>query len=274
MTARVIAIANRKGGVGKTTTAVNVAAELADRGRRILLIDMDPQGHAGLGVGVVRTKTEAAVHHLFRPQGIDLGTAVRPSCVPGIDVLPAEADFQVHEAVNDPLRLIRGLAAFGNRYDEIVIDTSPTIDITTLAALAAADHVLIPTQLQYLAYDGVLRFSSILLKVATLLNPRFSGLAVVPIQIDMRTNIQRVVLAKLLMNFGPKRIFRGIRTDVALAEAFGARTPVRLYRPSARGAADYALLADDILTFWRGEPPLPDARVLEEAQAPVLEPAF
>jgi chromosome partitioning protein len=273
MTARVIAIANRKGGVGKTTTAVNVAAELAIRGRRTLLIDMDPQGHAGLGVGVVRAKAEPAVHHLFRPQSVDLRTVVRPSCIAGVDVLPAEADFQVHEAVNDPLRLIRGLATLGRPYDEIVIDTSPTIDITTLAALAAADHVLIPTQLQYLAYDGVLRFSSILLKVATMLNPRFRGLAVVPVQIDVRTNIQRVVLAKLLMNFGPKRIFRGIRTDIALAEAFGARTPVRHYRPNTRGAADYALLTDDILTFWRGEPPRGDTEV-PEAEARVLEPAL
>lgn len=272
MAARVIAIANRKGGVGKTTTAVNVAAELASRGRRILLIDMDPQGHAGLGVGVVRTKSEHAVHHLFRQQGVDLGTVVRPSCVAKVDVLPADADFQVHEAVNDPLRLIRGLATLGDAYDEIVIDTSPTIDITTLAALAAAQHVLIPTQLQYLAYDGVLRFSSILLKVATLMNPRFCGLAVVPVQLDVRTNIQRLVLAKLLMNFGPKRIFRGIRTDVALAEAFGARMPVRNYRPHARGAADYALLANDILSFWCGEPPASKVAILK-ADAPLLEPA-
>lgn len=273
MAARIIAIANRKGGVGKTTTAVNVAAELASRGRRILLIDMDPQGHAGLGVGVVRTKSEPAVHHLFRPQGIDLGAVIRPSCIAGIDVLPAEADFQVHDAVNDPLRLIRGLASFGQAYDEIVIDTSPTIDITTLAALAAAQHVLIPTQLQYLAYDGVLRFSSILLKVATLLNPRFCGLAVAPVQIDVRTNIQRVVLAKLLMNFGPKRIFRGIRSDIALAEAFGARAPVRNYRPHSRGAADYALLTNDILSFWCGETSAPEAQAAD-AEAPALESAI
>lgn len=250
MAAHVIAIANRKGGVGKTTTAVNVAAELAGRGHKILLVDLDPQGHAGIGLGVTRAKSEPAVHHLFSSQGIDLRSAVKPSSIDGIDVLPAAHDFQVHEAVNDPLRLVRGLATLGEAYDEIIIDTSPTIDITSLAALAAAQHVLIPTQLQYLAYDGVLRFSSVLLKVATKLNQRFRGLAIVPIQIDVRTNIQRLVLAKLLMNFGPKRIFRGIRSDVALAEAFGAGTSVRHYRPNSRGAADYALLTNDILSFW------------------------
>jgi len=250
MTPHVIVVANRKGGVGKTTTAVNVAAELALREKKVLLIDLDPQGHATLGVGVARSNSELAVHHLFRPQGVDLRSALKASCIGGIDVLPAQHDFQVHEAVNDPLRLARGLSDLGRAYDLIVVDTSPTVDITSLAALASADHVLIPTQLHHLAYDGVVRFSSVLLKVATTLNPRFRGLAVVPIQIDMRTNIQRHVLAKLLQNFGPKRIFRGIRSDIALAEAFGSGTTIQHYRPNSRGAADYALLTNDILSFW------------------------
>ena len=248
MNARVIAVANRKGGFGKTTTAVNVAAELGSRGRRVLVVDLDPQGHAGLGLGVVATRNEPSVHQIFRNNPIDLATAVKSSDVANVDVLPSERDFQVHDSVNDPLRLARGLAVLSERYDEIVIDTSPTVDVSTVAALAAADHVLIPTQLQHLAQDGVVRFSNVLLRVATALNRRFADLAIVPIQIDVRINLQRTVLAKLIKDFGHKRIFRGIRTDVALAEAFGSRTAVRYYRPQSRAAADYGFLTDDIVT--------------------------
>ncbi len=250
MSARVIAVANRKGGVGKTTTAVNVAAELGSRGRRVLVVDLDPQGHAGLGLGVVAARSEPSVHQIFRDVPVDLAAAVKVSDVANVDVLPAEREFQVHDSVNDPLRLARGLSALSERYDEIVIDTSPSVDVTTVAALAASDHVLIPTHLQHLSYDGVVRFSSVLLRVATVLNRRFADLAIVPVQIDVRINLQRIVLAKLVKEFGHRRIFRGIRTDVSLAEAFGSKTAVRYYRPHSRAAADYAFLTDDIVSFW------------------------
>jgi chromosome partitioning protein len=251
MAAHVIAVANRKGGVGKTTTAVNVAAELAERGRRILLVDLDPQGHAGLGLGVAAAKGEPAVHQLFRRDPIQLANAVKVSNCVGLDVLPAERDFQVHEATNEPLRLAAALLSFNDIYDDIIIDTPPTVDVTLLSALAAAHHVLIPMQLQHLAYDGIVRFSQVLFKVATALNRRFTGLAIVPIQIDVRITMQRVILAKLIKDFSDKRIFHGIRTDVALAEAFGSNTAVRHYRPQSRAATDYALLTDDILSFWQ-----------------------
>jgi chromosome partitioning protein len=248
--ARVIAVANRKGGVGKTMTAVNVAAELAARGRRVLLVDLDPQGHAGLGLGVIVRKGEPSVHQVFRQSSIDIGAAIKKSELYGIHVLPAERNFQIHDALNEPLRLSRALQKVSDCYDEIIIDTSPSIDVTSVAALAMAHHVLIPTQLQHLAYDGIVLFCEGLFKVVTTFNPKFSGFAIVPIQIDMRLILQRIILVELLKKFGTKRIFRGIRADIAVAEAFGAKTVVRNYRPASRAAKDYALLCDDILSFW------------------------
>ena len=251
MTARVIAVANRKGGVGKSTTVVNVAAELGSRGRRVLVVDLDTQGHASLGLGVVARTAEPGAHGVFRDPPLQLASAIRDSEVDGVHVLPPEIDFQFDGVRGEPLRLARALSQVADAFDDIVIDTSPAIDLAMVAALAAADRLLIPTQLQHLAYDGVNRFAKVLLKVATLLNRSLVDFAVVPIQVDMRVTLQRFVLAKLLNEFGHGRIFRGIRTDVALAKSFGSRTAVRYYRPQSRGAADYAFLTDDILTHWR-----------------------
>jgi chromosome partitioning protein len=250
MVARVVAVANRKGGVGKTTTAVNVAAELASRGRRVLVVDLDSQGHASLGLGVAPACAGAGAHAVFRDSRLDLEAAIQTSESCRLDVLPPERELQSADYGSDPLRLARALAPVAARYDDIVIDTSPAVDFAMVAALAAADRLLIPTHLQHLAYDGVSKFARVLFSVTTRLNRNLVDFAVVPVQVDMRVNLQRVVLAQLLADFGRPRIFRGIRSDVALAESFGSRTAVRYYRPQSRGAADYAGLTDDILSFW------------------------
>jgi len=250
MPCRAIAIANCKGGTGKTTTSVNLAAELACLGRRVLLVDMDPQGQSGLGFGISAERQAATAHHVFRERGVDVAGAIRHSRVERVDILPADRDFRIHSVSDDPHRLADALAGLGPRYDVILIDTPPAADMPLVAALAAAQCVLVPTQLSHLAHDGLVQFSRLFFKVATSINPDLSAFAIVPIQMDMRTHLQQVILARLLIDFGPQRIFRGIRSDISLAEAFGSGGPVRDYRPAARGAADYRLLAQDVLRFW------------------------
>jgi chromosome partitioning protein len=249
MHGQVIAVANCKGGTGKTTTAVNLAAELAHQGRRILLIDLDPQGHAGLGFGVVAER-EATVHQVFRRRDVDFAASIRRSDVEGVDVLAADSTFRIRDAADDPHRLGQALAPLKGRYDNVVIDTPPSADLPLIAALACADCVLVPTQLQHLAHHGLTQFARLFFGVATKLNANLKSFAIVPIQVDIRMHLQQSILAKLLQDYGPEKIFRGIRTDISLAEAFGSGCPVRYYRPAARGAIDYGLLAKDVDTFW------------------------
>jgi chromosome partitioning protein len=246
--ARILAVANCKGGCGKTTTAVNVAAELAARGWRTLLVDLDPQGHSTLALGA-RGQARASAHDLLR------GKLVGPADVlqrAGVDLLAADPDYRAPSPAPRARALAEALAPLAACYEVVVLDTPPALDLPLIAALAAAHHALTPTQLTPLARDGVSRFAQAYFHVSMEINPQLGAFGIVPVQVDLRTRVQQVALARLIADFGPGRLFPLVRCDTALAEAFDRAEPIRVFRPSSRGAEDYARLTERIVADWLG----------------------
>lgn len=180
MSARILAVANRKGGTAKTTTTVNLAAALGARGLRVLLVDLDTQGHAGLGFGVRAAPGQPTVHDVFRGGGAAITRGIRSTAVPNVDVLPADRAFAGPDGPVAPLGLAAALKPLSEAYRVTLIDTAPTADALLINALASAHHVLVPTQLHHLSVDGVGQFARSFFRVATTLNPELRGLSILP----------------------------------------------------------------------------------------------
>jgi chromosome partitioning protein len=247
VTAKTLAIANKKGGTGKSTMTVNLAAELGARGYRVLVVDTDPQGHAGLGFGISARDEARSVHRVFHSRHPDLTDAICTTSEPGVDVLPADRHFDGQVQIGDPRCLARALDRIKPRYDVVLIDTPPAAANITVCVLMAADGVMVPTVLDYLALDGVRQFARAYHQVVLKLKATLLGLAIAPMMIDFRSNMQKQVLADLQLGFGGGQMMRGVRTDVSAAEAFSVSQPVRRYRINSRAAEDFRAVADDVI---------------------------
>ncbi len=251
--ARVVAIANQKGGVAKTTTAVNLGACLALAGRRVLLVDIDPQGNATSGLGIERAHLSSCVYDLLLDKA-PAASLVLETQVSNLEVLPATLNLAGAEIelVNLPqreARLRRGLAPLREEYDYILIDCPPSLGLLTVNALTAADYVLIPIQCEYYALEGLGQLIRTIQMVRQYLNPSLEIGGVLLTMFDARTNLSLQVVEEVKEYFGDKVFRTIIPRNVRLSEAPSHGKPVVLYDPRSRGALLYKELAEEVIEY-------------------------
>lgn len=248
--ARTIAIANQKGGVGKTTTAINLCASLARAGQRSLLVDMDPQGNATVGSGLAMREITRGIYEVLL-NNCAAADAVVP-CEGGYDVLPshpnlAGAQVEITALAKRDFLLARALAPVDANYDVIIIDCPPALNVLTVNALTAAREVLIPVQCEYYALEGLTSLMETIGLVGRGLNPELKVLGLVRTMADMRTSLAVEVDEQLRAHF-PARLFRTvIPRNVRLAEAPSYGLPVLQYDRGCAGAQAYLALASEVL---------------------------
>lgn len=249
MSTPIIAIANQKGGVGKTTTTVNLSAALAERKKRVLLVDLDPQGNATSGLGIEKTPGGSVYESLLSDR--PLAELVRPTATPRLDVVPSEldlagAEIDVARADNylQRLNMALGPVAAAGTHDYVLLDCPPSLGILTMNALCTADGLLVPMQCEYYALEGI----SVILDLVRRLResgaaPRLALEGIVMTMYDMRTNLSQQVVAEIRTHFPDKIYDALIPRSVRLAEAPSHGVPIFAYDPDCTGAAAYRQLA-------------------------------
>jgi chromosome partitioning protein len=250
-TARVIAVANQKGGVGKTTTAINVSASLAAAEKRVLLIDSDPQGNSTSGVGIDRAGLSASIYDFF--SGVmGLKETVLPTIVPNLGIVPSRVELfgAEVELVGRPGRetvLKEGIATLLDEYDYVIIDCPPALGLLTINALTAAHTVLIPVQCEYYALEGLSQLLHTLDLVRESLNPGLGIEGILLTMHDIRNNLSRQVEDEIRRHFGDKVYQTMIPRNVSLSEAPSFGKPILMYDIRSKGAQSYLGLAREVL---------------------------
>ncbi|WRS29759.1 AAA family ATPase [Actinomycetaceae bacterium MB13-C1-2] len=256
--ARVIAVCNQKGGVGKTTTAINLAAALAEYGRKVLIVDFDPQGAASVGLGINALDLDTTVYDLLLDPKNDVHAAVHHTRLPNLDVLPANIDLSAAEVqlVNEVAResaLARVIRPLLDDYDVILIDCQPSLGLLTVNALTAAHGVLVPVATEFFALRGVALLVETIETVRDRINPRLKIDGIVPTLVDSRTLHSREVLDRLHEAFGDLIYQTTINRTVKFPDASVATEPIITYAPEHQGAKAYLQLAREMVQ--RGEVP-------------------
>jgi chromosome partitioning protein len=245
-----IACANQKGGVGKTTTVVNLAAYLALAGDRVLVVDLDPQGNATSGFGIERAGLEATLYDVILGETA-LVDVIQPTAVAGCSIVPASvslagAEVELAGADRRERRLAAILDHRSDDYDYVLIDCPPSLGLLTVNALTASDSVLIPTQCEYYALEGLSQLIATLNLVRDNLNPALEIKGVVLTMYDARTNLSSDVAAEVRRHLGPAVFDTVIPRSVRLSEAPSFGLPIALYRADSRGAIAYSELAREL----------------------------
>jgi chromosome partitioning protein len=249
--ARVVAITNQKGGVGKTTTAINLSAELARRGKRVLLVDVDPQGNATTGIGIEKSSVEHCIYDVII-KSLPLERIIRPSGVPNLWLAPstlnlAGAEIELVSAMSRELRLRKALEPVLPQYEHVLIDCPPSLGLLTLNAMSSADALIVPIQAEYFALEGLGQLTAVIELVHRHLNPKVHILGVLVTMFDGRTNLATQVVDEVERYFPGLVLRTRIPRSIRLSEAPSHGAPITVFDPKGKGAAAYAALAEEVL---------------------------
>jgi len=252
---RVLAVSNQKGGVGKTTTAINLGTALAAIGEKVLIVDMDPQGNASTGLGVPRETRRVTIYDVI-VDGRSVDESAVPTSVPGLHIIPADADMsgveiELSQADRRSFRLRDALAGQGaegqTRYDYVLIDCPPSLNLLTLNAMAAADAVLVPLQCEFFALEGLTQLMKTIEMVRQSLNPTLEIQGLVLTMYDRRSALSGQVAADVRSHFGEKVYEAVIPRNVRVAEAPSFGKPALIYDLKCAGSQAYLRLAREVV---------------------------
>jgi len=253
---KAIAIFNQKGGVGKTTTNINLAACLALRGKKVLILDIDPQGNTTSGIGIVKKGLKNTTYEILIDEMLDLENATLNTCVENLDIIPASvnlagAEIELVQLEGREKRLKKAIEKIKGKYDYIFIDCPPSLGLLTINSLTAVDSVLIPIQCEFYALEGVSQLMSTVELVKKNFNPDLEIQGVILSMFDGRTNLSIQVVEEVKKHFREKVYTTVIPRNIRLAEAPSHGLPITSYDPKSKGAEAYMEFAEEFLELER-----------------------